>query len=647
MKKIFCYLSMSLTFMFAFILFTGCTMDHEQEPNIPQKEITYTAPIQSSPPSEVDYSNYTTYYFDGDSGNDSNSGRSPIAAKRTVESIIGIARMASANNPIRILLKRGSKFPGELTLSGYAASADQPLVLDAYGDEEDGMPILSGLGADTDTAYPVVLITEGNTRLYNIEITDPYAYQGIFVNTVRAGAMENIVIEHCYVHDINFFWDDRFDPNNPPTDPDELDSICPESDSTGTKYGRAYYRNYGGIVFYNNTPLSVGASWYENVYVRYCTVERVARSGIYMGMRWNNAPGIGYGNNKYVEGSDRDDSYNNVQEGIGYFMHKNVNFIGNHLNIIAGDGIMLAGKDSFLEGNVCYRANYLGRLGRPIGTNAAYQYFNAGIWVNDSYNVVFQNNEAAYTFLRNGAGDGEGFDIDISCRNIYFQNNYAHHNEGGGLLLCNNSASLYRYDAEGNIISPQGQMETLTGDWGDNYVRNNVFAYNGTTADSSRSAFLTICRQVDDLYCYNNTVILGSIENQAIINIEDTRASKGHYYANNIFYSEQPTVARMNIALLNEPVFKNNLYFNLTGAYENTGEVENGTAILDVDPQIELPSDYDGINKMTYFAGNNPLLYTLGILIDGSLEFDPCGASAKGVAYIGAFAQKGRENEIL
>ena len=287
------------------------------------------------------------------------------------------------------------------------------------------------------------------------------------------------------------------------------------------------------------------------------------------------------------------------------------------------------------------------RLGRPIGTNAAYQYFSAGIWVNDSYNVVFQNNEAAYTFLRNGAGDGEGFDIDISCRNIYFQNNYAHHNEGGGLLLCNNSASLYRYDAEGNIISPQGQMETLTGDWGDNYVRNNVFAYNGTTADSSRSAFLTICRQVDDLYCYNNTVILGSIENQAIINIEDTRASKGHYYANNIFYSEQPTVARMNIALLNEPVFKNNLYFNLTGAYENTGEVENGTAILDVDPQIELPSDYDGINKMTYFAGNNPLLYTLGILIDGSLEFDPCGASAKGVAYIGAFAQKGRENEIL
>ena len=221
--------------------------------------------------------------------------------------------------------------------------------------------------------------------------------------------------------------------------------------------------------------------------------------------------------------------------------------------------------------------------------------------------------------------------------NIYFQYNYAHHNEGGGLLLCNNTAGLLRYDAEGNVVSPNGQTEQLLGEWGNNYVRNNVFAYNGLASDPSRSAFLTLARKVDDLYCYNNTVILGEIEQQRIINIEDVQAIDGHYYANNIFYSAQPASARMNIGLLNEPVFEHNLYYNLGDAYADTGE----TPVTDTDPLITLPDAYDGTQALLSFAGGETRLYSLGVLIDGMLSADILGTAAQGIAYIGAFAGNG------
>ena len=621
--------------MVALFAFAGCgPATGEDSGDRPERpEITYTVPTASEPPAEIDYTGYTTYYFDGEGGNDSNSGLKELAPKRTLTALTQLAREASEENPMRFLLRRGSEFSGLLQLTDYEVSEEKPLVIGAYGDEEDGMPVLTGAGNNTDTAYAVILVTQSNTRIYDLEITDPYAYQGIYVNTVRAGALENVVIENCFVHDVNFFWDDRFDPNNPPSDPDDLDSICPEANSTGAGYGRAYYRNYGGIIFYNNTSTNVGASWFENVYVRNCTIERVARTGIYMATRWSNAPGVGYGNNKFVDGSDKTDEYNDVKNGIGYFMHKNVNFVGNRLDLIGGDGIILAGKDSFLEGNTCYRANYLGRTGRPVGTNAAYQYFNAAVWVFDSDNVVFQNNEAAYTFLRNGAGDGEGFDIDNSCVNILFQYNYAHHNEGGGLLLCNNTAGLLRYDAQGNVVSPNGQPEQLLGEWGNNYVRNNVFAHNGLASDPSRSAFLTLARKVDDLHCYNNTVILGEIAEQRIINIEDVQAIDGHYYANNLFFSAEPASARMNIGLLNSPVFEHNLYYNLSGADSETGETP-----VTLDPQIVLPDSYDGRQTLASFAGGESRLYSLGVLVNGALTKDILGTAAEGIAYIGAFA---------
>lgn len=599
-----------------------------------ETEISYAESKTSTPPSEVNYEGYTTYYFDGTNGNDSKSGKSELAPKRSLSEMAEIAAKATAERPIRILLKRGSTFEGKLLLGGYEATAEQPLVLDAYGDGADPLPKLTGTNTDTDTRYAVVRLTEGNTRIYNLEITDPYAYQGIYVKPTESGAKENIVVANCYVHDVNFFWKDSLSESDPPEDYETLDAICPEYASNGS-YGRYYYRNNGGIIFDNDTPASIGPSWFENVYVLNNRVEKVARTGIYMATKWSNAPGVGYGYNLYVEESDK---YNNVDTGVGYFMHKNVNFVGNELDVIGGDGIILAGKDSFLEYNVCYHANYLGRIGKPNMQGVTTTYYNAAIWVFNSENVYFQYNEAGYTLMRNGGQDAEGFDIDNASRNVYFQYNYAHHNEGGGILVCNNTASLLRYDAEGNCISPDGQPERLVGNWGNNYIRNNVFAYNGNPNDARRAAFLTVARQADGLYAYNNTVILGEIPGQRIVNVEDQETVKNHYYANNIFYSarEMEREASASVSLIRGLIAENNLYVNVgEGARTSFGET---AAAESFDPLFTLPTEYNGFDKIAYFKPANALAFTSGKEIDGSLAFDLAGKDAKGCKYLGAYA---------
>ena len=65
-----------------------------------------------------------------------------------------------------------------------------------------------------------------------------------------------------------------------------------------------------------------------------------------------------------------------------------------------------------------------------------------GMWPISSSDIVMQYNEAAYCHLANGGADGEGFDIDIGCRNILFRYNYSHDNDGGGILLCNTGGQV-------------------------------------------------------------------------------------------------------------------------------------------------------------------------------------------------------------
>jgi hypothetical protein len=106
-----------------------------------------------------------------------------------------------------------------------------------------------------------------------------------------------------------------------------------------------------------------------------------------------------------------------------WFPSLHVRIRHNTVEDIGGDGIVPWACDGLLvEFNVAK------------GCNQRSQGFNAGIWAWSCDNSVFQYNEA---YMMRGTRDGEGFDSDYNSRNAIFQHNYAHDNEGGFMLICN------------------------------------------------------------------------------------------------------------------------------------------------------------------------------------------------------------------
>ena len=251
-------------------------------------------------------------------------------------------------------------------------------------------------------------------------------------------------------------------------------------------------------------------------------------------------------------------------------------------------------------------------------------------------------NEAAYTYLQNGAGDGEGFDIDIACEDIHFYYNYAHHNEGGGLLLCNNSSSLFTYDMNGELS--QTSKQTLDGIWKNNYCKNNVFAFNGLETNTHRSAFITIARKCDDFIAENNLVLVrGDIKKQHIINCEDSKVSLNHQYRNNIFYSytenDHPVFANYTIL---DPIFEGNLYHNIASGNKLQNELllsDDKYAVLDVnDLTFDLPTNYDGYNVSKTFVPSISLL-AYARQLKSQLRYDYLGQDTTDISYLGAFVK--------
>lgn len=542
---------------------------------------------------QIDLSKYRTYYFDAEKGDDKNDGRSEKTPKRSVAAIAQAAKTCKKYAGVRLLLKRNAVFEGDLVLGDFEADEKYPLIVSAYGDGEK-RPVIVGKEC-------TLRLTAGNARICDLEITGKEALQGIYVTPAKCGAMKNIVIENCYVHDINFDW--IYETKACDTDPDTIDieKVCPEYEADGKTYSRYHFRNHGGIILLNATTENEGASWLENVYILDNTVENVARTGITVYSRWSDKAGVGYGFNKFVDDTD---AFNAPERSIGYYVHKNVVCVGNTVVCAGGDAIVLSSVDTcILEHNVSYYANYLGRVG----------YWNAAIWVFNVKDALFRYNEAAYTYMRYGSEDAQGYDLDNACRNVLFRYNYAHHNEGGGLLMCNNKTVVKRHTAEGELIGePQKEM----GAWYNNLVCDNVFVYNGNPKNPLRSAFITIAREVDWVWLWRNTVVLrDDIENQSVVNTEDVgRYCRNHFYEKNLFYAPSPVNARLTDEMILKRTYEGNLYYNVGEEFPKAAKDEN--AVSGVDPKIEIPADFRGYEKITAFAARNSFAKIAGARLD-------------------------------
>lgn len=305
-----------------------------------------------------------------------------------------------------------------------------------------------------------------------------------------------------------------------------------------------------------------------------------------------------------------------------------VNTIPNGTGTTTG-GLVISGvKGGAIENNVSYYANYLGREG----------YYNASIWVFASEDVLFQYNEAAYTYMRNGGQDAQGFDIDNACHNIIFRYNYAHHNEGGGLLLCDNTTSIDKYDANGNLIQSGA---SVSGNWGDNYIYGNVFAYNGIVNDPERSAFITVSRKVSNVYIFNNTIVMsGEIKGQNIVNVEQDGCSY-HYYYNNVFYSEKNSSAKFDLFGEFTCYFNGNLFYNVS----TNGLFLTNQNARTYDPKMtgldgRETSDFNGFDALSFFVPQESKVWTDGVnlpekALEAKLNEDALG-NKTGNVHLGA-----------
>lgn len=110
---------------------------------------------------------------------------------------------------------------------------------------------------------------------------------------------------------------------------------------------------------------------------------------------------------------------------------------------------------------------------------------NAAIWPAASRNVVIEYNEVYGEHVK--GGDGEAFDIDALTTNVTLQYNYAHDNEGGGVLFCGSRNATVRF----NILENNGKSAfAFIG----NYPAHSSSIYNNTIYQSGKANATNIVR---------------------------------------------------------------------------------------------------------------------------------------------------------
>ena len=564
---------------------------------------------------------YEIMYFDSVSGDDSFDGKNEATAKRSLDAINYAISSVTEGKPTKILIPAGSSYKGTLAVNGFAASEEYPLIISTYGVSD------TVKYATIEGEPDCVKIQRGNVRVSGLELTSIKGLRGIYLTTANAGALKNVVIANNYIHDVNFDFESGLPvsqrgqgklPGDADVNDDLIDrtAVCPSS-----RYGN----DTGGIFIDTGTSTVTGASWYENLWIENNLIERVSANAIFMTSYWAKRPGIDWGNNKYVS----DDN--------GWYPSKNVNVLNNKMYYMGSGAVcLIAVKGAFIQGNLSLHAGYLMRSGCYV----------AAIWCHSCIGLVMQFNEAGYTHLY-GGGDGEGFDIDIGNADILFQYNYSHHNEGGGILLCNIWTKIAvlkengkpELDADGLPI-----REYRYGYWGEVYIRNNVFADNGKTVFHIQGG-------VQNLYIENNTmVVAGNSSSEGIVRSNVWGDAKIHgenwQFINNIFYLRNKRKITFDMAYCPEAVIKNNVFSGFDDSlFEYLNDKTSGydfklSGVKVYDAKLSGAVSANGFDALKTFVSPVDACYSDGIALEKMARYDLLGNAATN-KYVGAFASKG------
>jgi len=322
-----------------------------------------------------------TFYIDAQNGDDNNDGQSPETAYKSLAKIS--SRFFRPGD--KILFKRGGTFVGNASLNGLGLAAYR-IYIGAYGEGKD--PIIAGRGgAALSVAMDFVTVE-------NLEITNPSGLQGIEFAAAHTGENKGIVVQNCYIHDVNV---------------------------------SAAYFGYDASAIRAKVQLRTAPTWFDGVTVRKNTIKNTARCAIYMDTAWADRHGVGWGCSR--------DFYKD--DDNGWWPLERITITDNSMHTVQGDAILvIGGRGVNIDRNVAFDAYAIDSETLAVhaagGTNKAC----ATIWTINCNDVYIQRNEVGYTNFPAGGADAEGYDIDCGQKRVCVQYNYSHNNAGGFLLIC-------------------------------------------------------------------------------------------------------------------------------------------------------------------------------------------------------------------
>jgi len=365
-----------------------------------------------------------------------------------------------------VLFKRGTTCAGTFAPQG-SGVAGSPNVADSYG--SGAKPIIAGGGAPDG----ILLNNVQYWEVRNLEVTNtgPTSSnrRGVTVRLTDYGTGHYYRLTDLTIHDVNG---------------DLKKDLGGSSGIQFEVYGSAVQTRFEDVVIQGND------------------VYRVDRSGINMSTSWWCRPSVGCGSGQsYV--------------GWGAFVVQD-----NTVHDIGGDGIVIQyASGSLVQRNVGYDINQ--RSG---------QLNNAGFWVWNADNVVFQHNEVYRVKRPAGTNDGNAFDADYGTDGTVFQYNYSHDNGGGMLLLCGCGGDSTRTVARYNISQNDGSRILMASGGTASFYNNTVYLPAGSTTK--------IVEQYGpaDVNMSNNIFVnLGS----GGFDVPAADASR-YVYRNNVFFGNHP-----------------------------------------------------------------------------------------------------------
>ena len=493
----------------------------------------------------------TTYYVSSAHGDDANAGTSENAPWKSLTKVNDIASDLGPGDSV--LLEYGSEFNDQyLHIKDTAGNADAPITISAYGDADEGKPVIASNGVKGSQWEQDYRANVGNHK-----------NKGTVSTTLLLKDVSYITVSNLEITNDDA---DVYDPidtwkwtDTPDSDGTKLDRSASRMDRTGVAGiaengatmsnvtldnlyihdvdGNIYNKHManGGIYFMAHYPmentsaetdvwLREHVSRFDHVTIRNSTVKDVDRWGIAVGY-------TAYLN--YIDANYGDGSIDDAL--IAKYGSTNVRIENNYVKGAGGDAITLMYCDRpVIEHNVG------DSVSKHINTQDYTQPGSyggrvaAGIWPWRCKDPVFQYNEM-YNNLNSehGNGDGQAWDADYGDGTLY-QYNYSYGNSFASLMICNWYAvnTTFRYNISQN--DRQGVFDLPSNGPGNHIYNNTVYV----DADSQ-----VLTKRSNSQSLFENNIFINATNTKKTETWNRGSQNGGQTYDNNMYvnYANKPT----------------------------------------------------------------------------------------------------------